>query len=333
MARGALRALGHVQQQHCHDIVSSINPENARSVNRRLEAAVLRRTSAAKTSEHRSVERLQKLLSIAGIASRRASEELILQGRVEVNGDVVRTLGSKANPATDTIKVDGRRLRFDIRPRYIVMNKPKSVVTTRKDPQRRRTVIDLLTNAGITGYYYPVGRLDYESEGLLLLTNDGDLAERAMHPRYGLTRTYEAQVLGVPEPRDLERLRRGVTIDDRRTLPADVRQLRVVPAKGGPQTVIEITIREGRHRQVRRMCDAIGHPVERLRRTRLGPIADPKLKPGHVRELTPKEVAAFRTADAAPAPAPAPAPRASRRPAARARSQSAPSHRGRRHRS
>ena len=215
MACGALRALGHVQQQHCHDIVSSINPENAGSVNPRLEAAGLRRASTGKTSEHRSVDRLQKLLSIAGIASRRASEELILQGRVEVNGEVVRTLGSKANPATDTIKVDGRRLRFDIRPRYIVMNKPKSVVTTRKDPQRRRTVIDLLK--GVREFVYPVGRLDFDSEGLLLLTSDGDLAARLTHPRHEVERVYEAVVVGAPSEDALDKLRRGIFLDGSRT--------------------------------------------------------------------------------------------------------------------
>jgi pseudouridine synthase len=273
--------------------------------------------------------RLNKILSSAGVASRRAADELIRQGRVTLNGAIVSELGTKADPERDDIRVDGRRVGAPPARRYLLMNKPRGVVSTRSDPQRRKTVIDLLRQAGINGYFYPVGRLDYDSEGLLLLTNDGGLAERAMHPRYGLTRTYEAQVVGVPEPRDLERLRRGVVIDDRRTLPADVRQLRVVPAKGGPQAVLEITIREGRNRQVRRMCDAIAHPVERLRRTRLGPIADAKLKPGQIRELTPREVASFLEPDAPPRAA----MRASRPPADRARNESAPSHRRRRSRS
>src|SRR5919109_3230110 len=143
--------------------------------------------------------RLQKLLSMAGVASRRASEQLILEGRVVVNGDVVMTLGTKADPAHDDIRVDGRRLRFDIRPRYIVMNKPKGYVTTRKDPEGRKTVMDLLD--GVREYVYPVGRLDYETDGLLLLTNDGELAAQLTHPRHQVDRTYEARVAGMPDER------------------------------------------------------------------------------------------------------------------------------------
>src|SRR5262245_35741867 len=141
--------------------------------------------------------RIQKLLSLAGVASRRAAETLMLDGRVEVNGEVVRTLGSKADPARDVIRVDGRTLRFDIRPRYILLNKPKGYVTTRRDPQGRRTVLDLLES--VNEYVYPVGRLDYDSEGLLLLTSDGDLAARLMHPRHGVQRVYDAIVSGDPD--------------------------------------------------------------------------------------------------------------------------------------
>src|SRR5918994_2577031 len=159
------------------------------------------------------MERLQKLISIAGIASRRAAEELIREGRVAVNGEVVRTLGTKADPATDEIKVDGRRVRFDIRPRYILLNKPKGYVTTRKDPQGRRTIMDLLT--GVREYVYPVGRLDYDSEGLLLMTSDGDLAARLTHPRHEVERVYEAIVVGAPADEDVEKLRRGVFLDGR----------------------------------------------------------------------------------------------------------------------
>jgi 23S rRNA pseudouridine2605 synthase len=245
------------------------------------------------------MERLQKLLSIAGVASRRASEELILQGRVEVNGEVVRTLGSKADPERDAVKVDGRRLRFDVRPRYILLNKPKGVVTTRKDPQKRRTVIDLL--AGVREYVYPVGRLDYDSEGLLLLTSDGEMAAQLTHPRHAVERVYEAVVVGAPADDDLERLRRGVFLDGERTAPAEVRRAGTIDkgSRGGSRdalTKLVITLREGRNRQVRRMCASIGHPVRTLTRTRLGPIKLGDLRPGHWRDLTPKEVAKLKGA-------------------------------------
>ena len=234
--------------------------------------------------------RLNKLLSAAGVASRRAADELIRQGRVAINGRVVSVLGTQADPARDDVRVDGRRVRATAARRYVLLYKPRGVVSTRTDPQRRTTVIDLLARAGITGYLYPVGRLDFDSEGLILLTNDGEFAERVTHPRYELERTYEAQVEGVPDERDLERLRRGVVIDGRRTAPARVRLVRVVKARGATQAVLEIALHEGRNRQVRQMCDAIAHPVARLRRTRIGPVTDRGLKPGILRDLTPAEV-------------------------------------------
>jgi pseudouridine synthase len=237
--------------------------------------------------------RLNKLLSQAGIASRRLADELIAQGRVEVNGRVVTELGAKADPAHDDVRVDGRRLKAAPARRYLLMNKPRGVVSTRSDPQQRRTVIDLLAAAGVTGYFYPVGRLDYDSEGLILLTNDGDFAEKVTHPRYELERTYEALVAGVPDERSLERLRRGVVVDGRKTLPATVRLVRVTEGRRGPQALLEITLREGRNRQVRHMCDAIAHPVDRLRRIRIGGLSDQQLRPGAVRDLTPDEVAAI----------------------------------------
>src|SRR6187397_1103038 len=169
-------------------------------------------------------ERLQKILSQAGVASRRASEQLMLDGRVSVNGVTVRELGSKADPGHDDIRVDGRRIKVVQQHRYLLLNKPRGYVTTRSDPQRRPTVIDLL--GGVREYVYPVGRLDFDSDGLLLLTNDGDLAARLTHPRHGVARVYEALVLGVPDAHDLKRLARGVTIDDRPTLPAIVKILR-----------------------------------------------------------------------------------------------------------
>jgi pseudouridine synthase len=224
--------------------------------------------------------RLQKILSQAGVASRRAAEQLIEEGRVSVNGRTVREMGVKADPAADDIRVDGRRLRAPERHRYILLNKPAGVVTTRSDPQRRRTVLDLL--GGVREYVYPVGRLDYDSEGLLILTNDGDLAARLTHPRHEVARTYEAYVAGTPDEEAIEQLRRGIPLDGKRTRPADVKLL--------GQRVLLITIREGRNRQVRRMCEAVGHPVKKLRRVRIGPITDRRLRLGEWRELTRVEV-------------------------------------------
>jgi 23S rRNA pseudouridine2605 synthase len=231
-------------------------------------------------------ERLQKILSQAGIASRRASEQLMLEGRVTVNGTTVRELGTKADPAHDDIRVDSRRVKLPEHHRYLLLNKPRGYVTTRSDPQRRRTVLDLMK--GVREYIYPVGRLDYESEGLLILTNDGDLAARLTHPRHGVARVYEARVLGVPDAHDLDRLSKGVTIERRRTTLAEVKML----AAG----VLLITIREGRNRQVRKMCEAIGHPVIRLKRVAIGPIRDSRLKVGTWRDLTVDEVRKLRAA-------------------------------------
>lgn len=242
--------------------------------------------------------RLNKILSQAGAASRRLADELIQNGRVEVNGSVVSELGAKANPAADDIRVDGRRLKMDTERRYLLMNKPKGVLSTRSDPHKRKTVIELLAAAGVKGYFYPVGRLDYDSEGLILLTNDGEFAERVTHPRYELERTYEAVVAGVPDERDIERLRRGVTIEGKRTLPATVFLTRVTDGRGGPQAVLELTLREGRNRQVRHMCSAIAHPVDRLKRIQIGGLTDRNLRPGQIRDLTIDEVKALMSPEA-----------------------------------
>ena len=244
-------------------------------------------------------ERLQKVLSQAGIASRRASEKLIAEGRVTVNGQTVREMGTKADPAVDDIRLDGRRIKGAERHRYILLNKPAGYVSTRSDPERRRTVIDLLS--GVREYIYPVGRLDYDTEGLLLLTNDGDLAARLTHPRHGIERTYEARVAGMPDQDAIDRLRRGIPLDGRRTLPANVVLLNKAPAtrmagRRRPEAILLITIREGRNRQVRRMCEAVGHPVKKLVRKRIGPLTDRRLKPGEWRELTPQEVGALQKA-------------------------------------
>jgi len=273
-------------------------------------------------------ERLQKILSRAGVASRRASERLMIEGRVSVNGTTVRELGSKADPDRDDIRVDGRRIRLPDRHRYLLLYKPRGYVTTRSDPQQRPTVIDLV---GVRDYIYPVGRLDFDSEGLLVLTNDGDLAARLTHPSHGLERVYEARVLGVPDERDLARLRRGIVLEGRPTGPSEVRLLagshhpsasprsgqaradaraRGLPVRGGAapratgrdrnrppaNATLLISVREGRNRQVRKMCEAIGHPVDRLRRVAIGPIRDGRLKPGEWRELTPDEVKRLRVA-------------------------------------
>jgi 23S rRNA pseudouridine2605 synthase len=236
------------------------------------------------------MERLQKILSQAGVASRRASEQLMRDGRVTVNGQVIRQLGTKADPLGDDIRVDGRRVKIIERHRYILLNKPRGYVSTRSDPQRRPTLLDLV--AGVTEYIYPVGRLDFDSEGLIILTNDGDLAARLTHPRHGISRVYDARVLGVPDSADLARLQNGVVIDGRRTEPADVKVV-------GPGH-LRVVIREGRNRQVRKMCDAIGHPVSRLTRIAIGPLTDQRLKPGHWRELSDTEVTRLRAASAAP---------------------------------
>ncbi|HEY7186446.1 MAG TPA: pseudouridine synthase [Vicinamibacterales bacterium] len=233
-----------------------------------------------------NAQRLQKILSQAGIASRRAAEKLIADGRVSVNGETVREMGVKADPTVDDIRVDGRRVKSAERPRYILLNKPKGYVTTRSDPQRRPTVIDLVS--GVREYVYPVGRLDYDSEGLLLLTNDGDLAAKLTHPRHGVERTYEARVAGIPDREAIDRLRRGIPLDGHRTLPATV--MLVNERRRDGSGLLRITIREGRNRQVRRMCEAVGHPVQTLRRIRIGPIADDKLKLGQWRQLTVSEV-------------------------------------------
>jgi pseudouridine synthase len=240
--------------------------------------------------------RLQKVLSQAGVASRRAAEKLIAEGRVTVNGHTIHEMGVKADPATDDIRVDGRRIRAAERLRYILLNKPKGYVTTRSDPQRRRTVMDLLS--GVREYVYPVGRLDYDSEGLLLLTNDGDLAARLTHPRHGVERTYEARVAGTPDEEALTRLRKGIPLDGHRTQPATV--VLVPPRRRDEDAILLMTIREGRNRQVRRMCEAVGHPVQTLKRTRVGPIADRRLKPGDWRELKDAEIAALKKAAARP---------------------------------
>ena len=235
-------------------------------------------------------ERLQKTLAHAGIASRRASERLIAEGRVTVNGRVVTDLGTKVDPSEDAIKVDGRRVAAaPARKTYVALHKPRGVVTTMSDPEGRPTVASLIR--GIRTRIYPVGRLDYDSEGLLLLTDDGDLARDLMHPRSGVEKRYVAKVRGRPDPEALRRLARGVPLDGRRTGPARVRLVRP-----GENAWLEIVIAEGRNRQVRRMLQAVGHPVQKLRRTAYGGVELGTLEPGAYRALTPAEIRKLRRA-------------------------------------
>ena len=238
--------------------------------------------------------RLQKLLSAAGVASRRAAEKLISDGRVTVNGRTVSTLGTRADAEADDIRVDGRRLGRSRRRRYLLVYKPRGYITTRSDPQKRKTVLDLVPN--VREYVYPVGRLDYDSEGLVLLTNDGDLAAQLLHPRHGVERVYEVTVRGVPNDKRLRRLASGLPLDGCRTAPVRVRLLAGRSGLRVPEARMHIVLQEGRNRQARRMFDAIGHPVRRLRRIRLGPLRLRTLKPGQFRELDSSEVASLRRA-------------------------------------
>lgn len=235
-----------------------------------------------------SLERLQKYLAHAGVASRRASEELILAGRVCVNGEVVSTLGEKIDPSRDAVTVDGEPVLAADAPVYLLLNKPVGVITTMDDPQGRPTVARFVPESGPR--LFPVGRLDLGTSGLLLLTNDGELAHMLMHPRYHVPKTYVAVVDGIPDEEDLARLRDGIDLDDGRTAPAEARLVGSVPKRG----TVEITLREGRKRQVRRMLMAVGHPVRELVRIGYGPIPLGDLAEGDTRPLTDDEVRALR---------------------------------------
>lgn len=228
-------------------------------------------------------ERLQKLLSQAGIVSRRQAEVMISAGRVAVNGVVVTELGTRADPDHDMIVVDGKPLVIAAAKRYILLYKPSGYMTTLKDPEGRPLVTDLLK--GIGERVYPVGRLDYNSEGLLLLTNDGVWANRLAHPRYEIDKEYHVRVQGAVSKDQLDRFTAGVQLDDGRTAPATVAVLK----ESEHNTWISVTIHEGRYRQVRRMCDAVGLSVVRLRRNRYGFLTLAGLKPGEFRELTAAE--------------------------------------------
>ena len=235
--------------------------------------------------------RLQKVLADAGIGSRRACEELILTGKVTVDGEVA-AVGRRVDPETVAIAIDGVPVPTRAGLVYYLLNKPRHVISTAQDPEGRATVVELVP---AEPRVYPVGRLDWDTEGLLVLTNDGDLTHRLTHPRFGVEKEYLAEVDGVLSRAALRRLREGVELDDGVTAPA-----RVALAPGGQgSSALTIAIHEGRNRQVRRMCDAVGHPVRRLVRTRVGPITDRGLGPGEWRTLTAAEVRALYGAVAA----------------------------------
>ena len=239
-------------------------------------------------------ERLQKIIAAAGIASRRKAEELITSGVVSVNGQIVIELGTKADAETDHIRVGGKLLKGPQRHVYYMMNKPKGYVTTVSDPQKRPTVMDLLTNVG--SRVYPVGRLDFSSEGLLLFTNDGDLAHKLTHASSHVPKTYVVKIAGTPKPEQLEELRTGVMIREGdeprgkrfRTAPAKVQLI-----KEGDNPWFEVTLIEGRNRQIRKMFDAIGHYVEKIRRVKYGPLSL-DVEPGKLRTLHADEVRALQ---------------------------------------
>ncbi|HXZ78655.1 MAG TPA: pseudouridine synthase [Terriglobales bacterium] len=248
-------------------------------------------------------ERLQKIIAAAGIASRRHAEKLIEGGQVSVNGRVVTELGTKADPQHDHIRVSGRLLKPSETHVYLLVNKPKGYVTTVSDPEGRPTIMDLLR--GVKARVYPIGRLDYLSEGLVLMSNDGALAQKLMHASSHVPKTYLVKVSGEPSAEAIEKLRRGVTLRPLQARPgekkraSEARAIRTAPAKirqarEGANPWYEVTLIEGRNRQIRRMFEEIGHHVEKIKRIRYGPL-ELDVEPGRFRELRPAEVARLRS--------------------------------------
>ena len=234
-------------------------------------------------------ERLQKILAKAGLASRRQAETLISAGRVAVDGIIVGNLGAKADIERNVITLDGHRVAISGRHHYWMINKPAGLVSTRFDPQKRPTVLKLLPE-NLRNLLYPVGRLDLDSEGLLLLTNDGELAYRLMHPKFKVTKTYQAWVAGQPQEKQLDRLRQGIMLEGKKTAPAKVEIL----AASTFRSHLQLVLTEGRKREVRLMCQAIGHPVLSLTRLKIGFLELAGLDKGKARELTVQEVAKLR---------------------------------------
>ncbi|MFO7865279.1 MAG: pseudouridine synthase [Candidatus Aminicenantes bacterium] len=233
--------------------------------------------------------RLNKYLSRCGTASRRKADEWIGEGRVKVNHQIIRKLGVRIDPESDRVEVDNREVRPETK-KYIMINKPPGCLVSRADSLNRPTVMDLIPGEMRT--LFPVGRLDMNSEGLLLLTNDGELAHRLMHPRYEIPKEYIAEVHGCPGDRELGRIRRGVMVDGRCAVPDEVRLLRKKP----DSALFKIRLHEGRKREIRRMFDAVGHPVKTLRRVAFAGLTLGKLRPGDWRRLTPGEIGKLRTA-------------------------------------
>jgi 23S rRNA pseudouridine2605 synthase len=245
-------------------------------------------------------QRLQKIIAAAGVASRRKAEELIASGHVSVNGKTVSEMGAKADPERDRITVDGRPLRSEQKI-YLLVNKPRGYVSTVSDPERRKTVLDLVR--GVRARLYPVGRLDYNSEGLLLLTNDGDFAQQMMHASFHVPKTYLVKISGRPSEESLRKLRGGVMIggEERSSTTgahprprAPLRPVKTAPAqikmvREGANPWLEITLREGRNRQLHRMFERVGHHVEKIKRVRFGSL-ELDVEPGHFRPLSPVEV-------------------------------------------
>ena len=240
--------------------------------------------TAAGAAEPAAGERLQKVLARSGYGSRRVCDDLIAAGRVRVNGEVAR-LGRRVDVEKDLVEVDGAAVGVRAGLVHYLLNKPRGVVSTASDPQGRPTVVELVPGQPRV---FPVGRLDTDTEGLLVLTNDGELTHRLTHPSFGVEKEYLAEVEGTPAPAAVRRLREGVELEDGITAPARVA---VVPPRA-----LRIVIREGRNRQVRRMCEAVGHPVVRLVRTRIGPLTDRALTPGEWRALSLPEVRALAAA-------------------------------------
>lgn len=237
------------------------------------------------------MERLQKILARAGLASRREAERWIQQGRVTVNGAVITKLGTQADSSKDKIKVDGKLIA---RPtlRYVMFHKPPGMITSLRDPQGRPDLGQWLEGLGAKGHLFPVGRLDFNSSGLLLLTNDGELAQKLMHPRYEVKKTYQVKISGRPSEEELDRLRKGIRLEDGWTAPAKVKVVEMLSKKAW----LEIEIHEGRYREIRRMFEALGFFVEKLIRVRMGPLRLGSLAPGQYRPLLPQEISALKKA-------------------------------------
>lgn len=232
--------------------------------------------------------RLQKALAAAGVASRRASEQLIDEGRVEVNGAIVMEQGTRVDPERDVIRVDGSRIPPPRRHRYMVLNKPRGVVSTMDDPEGRQALADFLPR-GNRDRLFHVGRLDTDSDGLILLTNDGDFAHRMSHPSWEVPKTYLVEVAGVMDNKTLKRIEKGVTLDDGAVRPDRVKLV----SRSARQTLVLVTLHEGRNRVVRRLMDAVGHPVDRLARVAIGPVRLGQLPVGESRDLTRDELGAL----------------------------------------